>query len=349
VETILITEGERVASEIVIGRGTLPSLADYLPERSGRSRVAILTQPAVAASSRDVAVAFEASGIDVHTIELPVGERAKTLSVVEDVARELNAFGMHRADTVVGIGGGVVTDVAGFVAATYLRGVECVVAATTLLGAVDAAIGGKTGVNVGGKNLVGVFKHPARVIIDLDVLDRLPDDLLRQGTAEAVKTGFVGDPELVDLYRRYGTGAPLDEVVPRAARVKASIVSRDFREGGVRAVLNYGHTIGHGVEVAGAISHGDAVAIGMVAAGVIGERTVGFAGADEQRALIHSLGLPTSAPGLDPEEVIRLMDLDKKRDAGGLRFVVLERIGTPTVVRPDTATVRAALHAIGID
>jgi len=349
VESILITEAERPVSEVIIGRGTLPSLARLLPERSGRSRVAILTQPAIAAAAREVARTLDAEGIAVRTIELPDGERAKTLSVVEGVALELNTFGMHRGDTVVGIGGGAVTDLAGFVAATYLRGVECVVAATTLLGAVDAAVGGKTGVNVGGKNLVGVFKHPARVVIDLDVLERLPDDLLRQGTAEALKTGLVGDPDLVGLYREHGIGAPLDEVVPRAVRVKASIVSRDFREGGVRTFLNYGHTIGHGVEVAGRMSHGDAVAIGMVAAGVVGERTVGFTDAAEQRALIDSLGLPTSAPGLDPDEVTRLMELDKKRDAGGLRFVVLERIGTPTVVHPDTATVRAALHAIGID
>ena len=348
-ESILITEGDGPVSEVTIGRGTLASLAAELPEREGRSRVAILTQAAIAGIARSVAASLEAAGVATLTIRLPDGERAKTLSVVEDVAGDLNAFGMHRADTVVGIGGGAVTDLAGFVAATYLRGIECVVAPTTLLGAVDAALGGKTGVNVGGKNLVGVFNHPARVIIDLDILDELPDDLLRQGTAEALKTGLVGDPDLVALYRSDGIAASLDEVVPRAVRVKAGIVSRDFREDGVRAFLNYGHTIGHGVEIAGNMSHGDAVAIGMVAAGVVGERTVGFDGAEDQRALIASLGLPTSAPGLDPETVTRLMDLDKKRDADGLRFVVLERIGAPTVVHPDAATVRAALHAIGID
>ena len=222
-------------------------------------------------------------------------------------------------------------------------------APTTLLGAVDAAVGGKTGVNVGGKNLVGVFRHPGRVLVDVDVLDALPPDLRRQGTAEALKTGFVGDPLLVDLYREHGIDAPLDEVVGRSVEVKSRVVSEDFREGGIRAILNYGHTAGHAVEVASGISHGDAVSIGMVAAGVVGERTVGFERRIDQEYLIASLGLPVRSPDVELSEIERLMALDKKRDAGGIRFVVLEDFGVPRVVHPDDATVRAALHAIGID
>lgn len=348
-QRVVITEGEAPVSEIVIADGVLSEAADYLPQREDRRQVAILTQPSVRLLADSVAGSIIAGGVDASVIVLPDGESAKTLATVEDVALDLNRLGLTRADTVVGVGGGAATDVAGFVAATYLRGVECVLAPTTLLGAVDAAVGGKTGVNAGGKNLVGVFRHPSRVLVDIDVLESLPMDLRRQGTAEALKTGFIGDLELVELYRHYGIDAPLDEVVGRAIGVKARVVSEDFREGGVRAVLNYGHTVGHAVEVAVGISHGEAVAIGMVAAGVVGERTVGFDRRSEQEDLIASLGLPTRSPDVDMAEIERLMALDKKRDTGGIRFVVLKDFGVPRVVHPDDATVRASLHAIGID
>lgn len=348
-QRVVITEGDNAVSEILIERGLLLDAASYLPQREDRRQVAILTQPTVRAHADAVARSMLDHDIDASVISLPDGEAAKTLSVIEDVARDLNRLGLTRDDSVFGIGGGAVTDATGFVAATYLRGVECVLAPTTLLGAVDAAVGGKTGVNVGGKNLVGVFRHSSRVLIDVDVLDALPVDLRRQGTAEALKTGFVGDPELVELYREHGIDAPLDEVVTRAIGVKARVVSQDFREGGLRAVLNYGHTVGHAVEVAAGISHGEAVAIGMVAAGVVGERTVGFNRRVEQEQLIASLGLPTRSSDVDVVEIERLMALDKKRDTGGIRFVVLEDFGVPRVVHPDGATVRAALHAIGID
>ncbi|MEN8234166.1 MAG: 3-dehydroquinate synthase family protein [Actinomycetota bacterium] len=346
---ILITEGERTASEILVGRGLVGDAALHLSPNDTRRRAAILCQPTV----RDVAAGVErslnAAGLETSVIALPDGEAAKTLSTVEDVALELNRLGLNRADLIVGVGGGATTDLAGFAAATYLRGVECMLVATTLLGAVDAAVGGKTGVNVGGKNLVGSFAFASRVLVDVDVLETLPLDLKRQGTAEALKAGLIGDVGLVDLYRRHGIEASLDDVVERAIQVKARVVSEDFREAGLRAVLNYGHTVGHGVEVAARISHGEAIAIGMVAAGVVGERTVGFAGRSEQEELIASLGLPTRSPEVDRSVVEGLMALDKKRDAGGVRFVVLEDFGAPVVVHPDDATVRAALHAVGVD
>ena len=348
-QRVVITEGDESVSEIVIDRDLLADASTYLPLREDRRQVAILTQPNVGALADVVAGSLLDSGVAASVVPLPDGEAAKTLSVVEDLALALNRLGLSRADTVLGIGGGAATDVAGFVAATYLRGVECVLAPTTLLGAVDASVGGKTGVNVGGKNLVGVFRHPARVLVDITVLETIPMDLRRQGTAEALKTGFVGDTELVDLYREHGIDAPLDEVVGRSIGVKARVVSEDFREGGLRAVLNYGHTVGHAVEVAAGISHGEAVAIGMVAAGVVGERTVGFGRRLEQEELIASLGLPTRSPDVDAVEIGRLMALDKKRDTGGIRFVVLEDFGVPQVVHPDDATVQASLQAVGID
>ncbi len=348
-QRVVITEGDDPVSEVLIEAGIVSDAASYLPRREDRRQVAILTQPTVRALADAAARSMLDHGVGASVIPLPDGESAKTLSIVEDVARDLSRMGLTRDDTIFGIGGGAVTDTAGFVAATYLRGVECVLAPTTLLGAVDAAIGGKNGFNVGGKNLVGVFRHPARVLVDVDVLEALPVDLRRQGTAEALKTGLVGDPELVELYREHGIDAPVDEVVKRAIAVKARVVSRDFREGGLRAILNYGHTVGHAVEVAAGISHGEAVAIGMVAAGVVGERTVGFNRRAEQEQLIALLGLPTHSPQVDLSEIERLMALDKKRDAGGIRFVVLEDFGVPRVEHPDDATVRDALHAIDID
>ncbi len=346
---IVITEGSEHVSEVVIGQGTIDDFADHLPSRSDRQRVAIVAQPTVRGFADRIRTSLEAQGLTATILPIPDGEQAKTLTTIEDLALRLNDLGFTRRDTVVGVGGGAATDVAGFVAAIYLRGVECVVAPTTLLGAVDAAVGGKTGVNAGGKNLIGAFRHPARVVVDVDVVRTISPELLRQGTAEAVKAGFVGDRELVELYHRYGIDVPLEEVIERAIRVKADIVSQDFREGGVRAYLNYGHTVGHAVEVAAGLSHGEAVAIGMVAAGVVGEHTVGFERRKEQDELIATLGLPVRSPSVDRVEIDRLMALDKKRDDGGVRFVVLEDFGAPRVVRPDAATVRASLNAIGID
>lgn len=348
-QRIMINEGDSRVSEIIVGRGILAEAAQHFPERESRRRIAIVAQPTIDQLVDGLARSLATTGAEVAVVLLPDGERAKTLATVEAVALELNRLGLSRGDTIVGIGGGAATDVAGFIAATYLRGVECVVVPTTLLGAVDASIGGKTGVNAGGKNLLGVFQHPSLVLVDVEAIRTIPDALLVQGTAEALKAGFVGDPELVDLYREHGIAAPLDEVIERAIAVKARIVTRDFREGGVRAFLNYGHTVGHAVEIAGNTSHGEAVAIGMVAAGLVGERMVGFAGRNEQEELISGLGLPTRSPRVDPVEIDRLIALDKKRDAGGIRFVVLEEIGVPRVVHPDDATVRASLRAIGVD
>lgn len=348
-QRILITEGDQTVSEVIIGEGILTDAARHLPERTSRQRVAIVAQPTVGGFVDAVVHSLAETACEVAVVPIPDGERAKTLATVESVALELNRLELSRGDTIIGIGGGAATDVAGFIAATYLRGVECVVAPTTLLGAVDASIGGKTGVNAGGKNLLGVFQHPSRVWVDVEAIRSISRELLVQGTAEALKAGLVGDPALVNLYEERGIDAPLEEVIERAVAVKARIVSEDFREGGVRAYLNYGHTVGHAVEVAGRTSHGEAVAIGMVAAGLVGERTVGFERRIEQEELIGDLGLPTRSPAVDPSEIARLMALDKKRDVGGIRFVVLEDFGAPRVVHPDDATVRASLRAIGID
>ncbi len=343
----VITENGQEVSEILVEAGAL-GREPLLPERVGRASVAIIAQPTVVRIAGALEERFGREGLNPVTITVPDGEAAKRMGVVEDIYRELVIAGLGRSDTIVAVGGGALSDVAGFVAGTYLRGVEAVFVPTTMLGSVDAAIGGKTGVNVDGKNLAGLFRHPVRVIVDVDVIAGLPEALLRDGSAEALKAGYIGDPELVRLYEREGLAAPLEEVINRAVAVKAGVVSADFTERGRRAVLNYGHTVGHAIEVAAGIGHGEAVAIGMAAAGTLSEHLTGFEGASAQRELIASLGLPVRAPHVSPVRVEELMAMDKKRDEKGLRFVVLEAVGRPALVSADPATVRAALASVGI-
>ena len=274
-------------------------------------------------------------------------EAAKTLAQAEMVFEALNRLGLTRNDTLVAIGGGAVTDLGGFVAATYLRGIEAVYCPTTLLGAVDAAIGGKTGVNVGGKNLVGVFAYPRRVVIDIGVLEHLPDPLKAQGMAEALKAGLVGDPELVELLEADGLAANLREVVSKAVAVKVKIVKEDFREAGIRAVLNYGHTLGHAIELTEGLSHGEAVAIGMVAAGQISADETGFSDEARVASIIDSLGLPTRlATAPDEGRVLELVRLDKKRRADGVAMVLLNAIGSPVVRPVSEETILEALRSV---
>jgi 3-dehydroquinate synthase len=344
----LITEGGEPRSEIVIDRGLAGVASIVLPQRADRRSIAVFCQPPTHALARRLTLSAGETGVAAQVIELPDGEEGKTIEVVESAYRRLNDLALTRSDTVVGVGGGALTDVAGFIAATYLRGVEAVYVPTTLLGAVDAAIGGKTAVNVDGKNLAGAFAHPTRVAIDLDVLEELPPELIRQGSAEAFKAGMVGDPDLVALYAEHGNEAPLREVVDRAVAVKTAVVGEDFLERGTRAFLNYGHTIGHAVEVESGISHGEAVAVGMVAAAALSEREVGFTGAARQRDLIERLGLPTSSPSVDAARVRALIDLDKKRDRTGTRMVLLEEVAHPVIINVDDAAVRSALEAVGI-
>jgi 3-dehydroquinate synthetase len=340
----LITEGGRPVSEILVERGLLDGVV--LPPRPDRRRVAILAQPSTVELAERLGAELDLPAV---VKALPDRDDAKSLAVAEDIYRWLIGLRLTRDDTVMGVGGGALTDVAGFVAATYLRGIESILVPTTLLGAVDAAIGGKTGINVAGKNLVGAFHHPARVIVDLEVLDELPLELRREGAAEVLKAGLIADPLLVDAYEADGIEAPLDLVVDRAVAVKAAVVSEDFREAGTRAILNYGHTVGHAVETVAGIPHGHAVTIGMVAAGSVAADMLGFPDAARQRAVIERLGLPTAAPGLPAEEVMGLVGVDKKRDGSGLRMVLLEEIGRARVGYVDDATVARALAAVGIE
>ncbi len=347
----LITEAGTVRSVVevhpgVVGSALLAGL--LLGEAEAPPRVAVLTQPGAHHVAAEVARSLRTAGSDTGIEVLPDREAGKTLAVVEQCYLWLNAMRLTRGDLVVGVGGGALTDVAGFVAATYLRGVGASLVPTTLLGAVDASIGGKTGINVGGKNLAGAFSHPRRVVIDTDLLEGIPRPLIREGSAEAVKAGLIGDLALVELYEERGLDAPLDEVVDRAVAVKARIVSADFTEQDQRAWLNYGHTVGHAVEVALGIPHGEAVSVGMVAAAEASRLVTGFGDSERQRHVIERLRLPTDAGAAARERIVELMALDKKRDRTGLRMTLLREIADPVLMPVDAATVDAALRAIAV-
>jgi len=332
-------------TEVLVGEGFLD---EVLPPREGRERVAILTQPGATRYALDIARSFKEHGLGVEVIGLPDREEAKTLKVAETVYETLAHFGLGRQDTVVGVGGGSVSDLAGFVAGTWLRGVEVVHVPTTLVAAVDAAIGGKTGVNLAGKNLVGLFWHPSRVVVDLGILEGLPTSLVREGMVEALKTGLVGDPELFALIERAGTGASLEVVVVRSATVKARVVGQDERDLGIRSVLNLGHTIGHAIEFASPLSHGESVGIGLVAAARISEVRLGFEGVTRISESIQRLGLPIQVAGLDRARVIDLLRHDKKRDAQGIRMALLRSIGVPVIQHVSGADLAVGLEAVGL-
>ena len=332
-------------TELVVGRG-LPD--PILPARSDRERVALLTQPGATHLALDVARHLRDEDLHVEVIGLPDREEAKTLVVAGSVYEALARFGLGRHDTIVGVGGGSVSDLAGFVAGTWLRGVEVVHVPTTLLAAVDASIGGKTGVNLAGKNLVGVFWHPTRVIVDVTILEELPTTLRREGLAEALKTGLVGDRELFELLEQEGEDAPLEEVVAKAAAVKVRVVGEDERESGLRTILNFGHTIGHAIEYASPLSHGESVAVGMIAAGRISEGKLRFQGLDRMAVAIAGLGLPTRVDGLERARVEDLLRLDKKRDSSGMRMVLLRAFADPVVEHVEVADLELGLDAVGL-
>ncbi len=328
-------------AEILVGR----KLDRGLPERGNRERVAVLTQPGRPAEvAAEIVSALEA--VQTRLIELPDRDAAKDLAVVGEVYDELADFNLGRHDTVLGVGGGALTDVAGFVAATWLRGVESVLVPTTLLAAVDAAIGGKSGINRRGKNLVGAFWHPSRVIVDLDVLDGLPSVLRLEGSAEIIKAGVLADPLIIEAYAANGIEADLDVVVPRAIAVKAGIVSDDFREASRRTLLNFGHTIGHAVEILASLPHGFAVSVGMVAAGFVSNRRFGF-DVDWLTDLLFSTGLPVAAAGVSKAAAIDLIERDKKRSADGVRMVLLRAVSDPTIEVVSADEISDALDAIG--
>ncbi|MGC5616909.1 3-dehydroquinate synthase [Georgenia sp. Z1491] len=341
---------------VTIGHDLSGEVARAIPETA--RRVLIVHPEAMAERAGRIAAALRFGGRDAHSFVLPDAEAAKTWEVVGRCHDLLGEHGYGRQDVVVTLGGGATTDVGGFVAATWLRGVGVVHVPTTLLGMVDAAVGGKTGVNTpAGKNLVGSFHAPLAVVCDLDLLATLPRADLAAGLAEVVKVGFFGDRHVLRLVRAHPEAAldpgsrVLRELVERAVAVKAHVVGEDLREAGLREVLNYGHTTGHGIERASGYAwrHGDAVAVGMVVAAELAER-VGLARpglAEGHREVLSSLGLPVTVSGLPWSEVRAAMGNDKKVRGDRLRFVALRAEGDPVILDgPDEVALEAAWDTV---
>jgi 3-dehydroquinate synthase len=273
-------------------------------------------------------------------VALPRGESAKTMSVVESVCRRLAAHHVERDDLILGVGGGAATDAAGFVAAVYLRGVSFVAIPTTLLAMVDAAIGGKTAVDLPeGKNLVGAFRHPRLVIADLEFLETLGPRELRAGFAEMVKIAWIADANLLARLEEAlpdpSRSPELASLVARCVALKSEIVARDEHESGERALLNFGHTWGHAIETEsqGAMLHGEAVALGMIAATRVSVETGRCTAEDLDRMirLLERAGLPTGSRALDSGAIAARMRADKKRKDGKIRVVLTEGVGSASV------------------
>jgi 3-dehydroquinate synthase len=355
VEPVRIRVSAERPYDVVVGRGLLGDITEAL---SGASSVAILHQPTLGATAEVIRAEFAEAGLNAHRIEVPDAEDGKALSVAGFCYSVLGRIGMDRNGVIVGLGGGAVTDLAGFVAGTWMRGVRAVHVPTTLLGMVDAAVGGKAGINTdAGKNLVGVFHEPMAVFADLVTLETLPRNELVAGMAEVIKAGFIADPTILELVEADPeaaldpTGDVLGELVRRAIQIKADVVSADLRESSLREVLNYGHTLGHAIERREQYRwrHGSAVSVGLVfaaelarLAGRLDDET-----AARHRAVLASVGLPT---GYDADALPELLDgmrRDKKTKAGMLRFVVLDGLAKPGRLEgPDPTLLAAAYEAV---
>lgn len=346
------------AYTIYIGAGILADLGTHLKDHLDPAKVIVVTNPTV----RDLygerlTTAVTSKGMACSVIDVPDGEKYKSLESASRLYGRLVGECATRKDPIIAVGGGVIGDLAGFVAATYMRGVPLVHVPTTLVAQADSSIGGKTAVDIKqGKNLVGAFHQPAFVLTDTNSLKTLPDREFNQGMAEVIKTVFLESEERVSFLednRDRIKGRDTDvmsDLVAGAATYKAGIVERDERDTqDVRAVLNYGHTLAHAIEALGSFSkypHGEAVAIGMMCAAVMSERLAGLDGETtrRQRELLHDSGLPTELPaGLGVDDVVKAMRSDKKRVAEKLTFILLEDIGKPVVLEVDDSTVKNVL------
>jgi len=343
--------------DVLIGRGLLGDLVEAV-RATGAGRAALIHPPTLAATAEVIRDAVRDAGIDAQLLQVPDAEDAKNLTVLGFCWNVFGQIGLDRRDVVIGLGGGSVTDLAGFAAATWMRGVQLVQVPTTLLGMVDAAVGGKTGINTdAGKNMVGAFYEPTAVIADLATLDSLPPHELVAGMAEVVKCGFIADPEILTIVQADQqaaldpSDARLAELVRRAVAVKADVVAADLRESSLREILNYGHTLAHAIETRERYRwrHGAAVSVGLVfaaelarAAGRLDDDT-----ADRHLTVLHGLGLPTT---YDPDalaELVTIMGSDKKTRSGTLRFVVLDALARPgRLVGPDPALLAAAYSVV---
>ncbi len=333
--------------EIAIASGSLDQLGEQMSSLQLGKKILLVSNPTIFKHFGERAIAsLTSAGFEVVSCMLPPGERYKNLNSIQKLYDAALENRLERSSTMVALGGGVIGDMTGFAAATWLRGINVVQVPTTLLAMVDSAIGGKTGVNhPQGKNLIGAFHQPRLVLIDPEVLKTLPMREFRAGMAEVIKYGVIWDAELFAQMEasknlnqhRYVKPELIDSILSRSCQAKADVVSKDEKEAGLRAILNYGHTIGHAVESLTGyrlVNHGEAVGIGMVAAGQIAAELGMWQKEDTQRqdALIAKAGLPTKLPaGVDIEAIIEALQSDKKVKDGKVRFVLPTQIGVVTV------------------
>lgn len=341
--------------DITIGNGVVSQLADKLP--AGAKKVLIVHTATVGAEAEKLRAALSGER-EVLLAEIPDAETGKRIEVAAFCWQILGQSDFTRSDAIIGFGGGATTDVAGFVAATWLRGIALVQIPTTVLGMVDASVGGKTGVNTNeGKNLVGAFWAPNAVICDLNYLATLSPNEVTAGFAEVVKAGFIAYPEILDIVEADPVAAT-DTTSPQfrrcielAIQMKAEIVGEDFREAGKREYLNYGHTLGHAIEHSERYKwrHGAAVAIGIMYAAELSRLAgrLSDEAVDRHRSILETLGLPTTYRGGAWAALLSTMQRDKKSRGGMLRFIVLDEIGRPAVMQaPDESLLFAAYQEI---
>ncbi|KGF73160.1 3-dehydroquinate synthase [Neosynechococcus sphagnicola sy1] len=346
-KSVITVELPQQSYEITIAPGAVDDLGSWMNRLCLGQKVLVVSNPMIFRHyGQRLMDTLTEAGFEVNSCILPAGERYKTPMSLQKIYDAALVQRLERSSTLVALGGGVIGDMTGFAAATWLRGIAVVQVPTSLLAMVDAAIGGKTGVNhPHGKNLIGAFHQPRLVVIDPQVLKTLPAREFRAGMAEVIKYGVIWDAALFAQLessprldqRRYVRESLLQEILTRSCEAKAHVVSQDEKESGLRAILNYGHTIGHAVEsLTGyrGVNHGEAVGIGMVAAGAIAVEMQLWSQGDHQRqlALIQKARLPTQLPpGLDRGEIVAALQTDKKVAAGRVRFVLPTQIGTATV------------------
>ena len=354
--TITVSNASQGNYPVVVGPGAMEDIPQHIP--GDAKKLLIIHAPALARIAEQMKEDLSGER-EVFLVEVPDAEAAKRVEVAAFCWGILGQLDFQRNDAILGLGGGATTDLAGFVAAAWLRGVALIQVPTTVLAMVDAAVGGKTGVNTQeGKNLVGVFYSPKAVIADTDVLAGLGENEVKAGMAEVVKCGFISDPTILDVLEA-NPEEPLDtasevfvELVKRAVAVKAEVVGDDFRESGLREILNYGHTLGHAIEHAERYQwrHGAAISIGMVFAAELSRMVANLSDEDVERhrRILGGLGLPLDYPQGRWRTLLATMQKDKKARGGVVRFVVLDAPGKPRVLAiPDESVLFAAYQELG--
>ena len=354
--TITVSNASQGNYPVVVGPGAMEDIPQHIP--GDAKKLLIIHAPALARIAEQMKEDLSGER-EVFLVEVPDAEAAKRVEVAAFCWGILGQLDFQRNDAILGLGGGATTDLAGFVAAAWLRGVALIQMPTTVLAMVDAAVGGKTGVNTQeGKNLVGVFYSPRAVIADTDVLAGLGENEVKAGMAEVVKCGFISDPTILDVLEANPEEA-LDtasevfvELVKRAVAVKAEVVGDDFRESGLREILNYGHTLGHAIEHAERYQwrHGAAISIGMVFAAELSRMVANLSDEDVERhrRILGGLGLPLDYPQGRWRTLLATMQKDKKARGGVVRFVVLDAPGKPRVLAiPDESVLFAAYQELG--